>query len=102
MSKIPLREKVVGFGFIGTLLAVLIWLVAGSSIRDWWNKPTPPAATTQTQEAIRVTGSVEHEGARYLVWSNGVVTPDMADHRKFMVRAMAAQAILAAQKEAER
>ncbi len=100
MSKIIMREMIIGFGIIGALFAILVWL-AGDSLLGWAIKPPPPTAA-QTYETPQVTGAVEYAGSRYLIWSNGEVTPDMADHRKFVVRAMAAQAILEAQKAADR
>ncbi len=103
MSKIPKHDMLIGFLVIVSLSVILGCLAFHGMPSVQLRKPpaTAPAAT-QTHETPRVTGAVEYAGSRYLIWSNGEITPDMADHRKFVVRAMAAQAILEEQKAIER
>ena len=91
-------EVFYGLAFIGfwlvVLVAVLIYRHGGWSSQDTKVTGPPQAGPVVSQaDSIEVV-RVEIDGAPYLIWPNGQVTPDMAAHRTFIVRTMAAQALL--------
>lgn len=43
---------------------------------------------------VRVTATLRHDGHSYLLWSNGQITPDMAEQQATLLRALAAQSLL--------
>lgn len=91
--------------FYGCLFLVVIAILGGGSLfwrgrngQTWWNAPTSNHATTATPVGEpSVLRRMDVDGAPYLLWSNGQITPDMAAHRKYILRTVAAQALLESQ-----
>jgi hypothetical protein len=85
-------------------IVFLLLIVIGGGVAVYWRWAdrqqaiNPPRTVVQTGE-LTVTRRVEVDGAPYLIWSNGQVTPDMAEHRKFLLRTLAAQSLLQRQSE---
>lgn len=88
--------------FYGVLFLLLILI--GGGVAAYWRwadrrQAIAPPSTVVTTGELTVVRRVEVDGAPYLIWSNGAVTPDMAEHRKFLIRTMAAQSLLQHQSE---
>ena len=88
--------------FYGVLFLLLVAIGGGVALFWRWSDRQqaigPPSTVVMTGE-LTVVQRVEVDGAPYLIWSNGAVTPDMAEHRKFLIRTMAAQSLLQNQSE---
>lgn len=85
---IPRRELVIVLVFLTLLAGGLLW-----SIKHVFQPEQPPPA-----ETLYVEQQLTYDGAAYLLWSDGQITPDMAEHRRFIIRAISAQAILEKQR----
>jgi hypothetical protein len=88
--------------FYAVLLLVALSVLAGGV--GFWRyqqrrlpagSPAQVAATVAAE--LSVVRHLEVDGAPYLLWSNGQITPDMAAHRKYILRTVAAQALLESQ-----
>jgi hypothetical protein len=81
--------------FVGSIaFGVVVWKYQQRFAAPWAQAPVTPVARAEELSVVR---HLEVDGAPYLLWSNGQVTPDMAAHRKFILRTLAAQAMLESQ-----
>lgn len=101
-EKLQRAEVFYGLLFLSLLLLALVGVLGWrAGWFDFGSSTPPPVARTTDADKLEVVSKIEVEGVPYLLWSNGQVTPDMAAHRNWVLRTMAAQAILEKQTEAQ-
>lgn len=95
MSRDTLSYQVAG-GAVTAAIIVMLGIIGWLGLSALTKQQVPAVRTAGEPSVVR---HLEVDEAPYLLWSNGQITPDMAAHRRYILRTAAAQALLESQAE---